>query len=262
MRRAFPTLIASVPFLLISAGVAAQESQPMHAPDWRAPQHIAPLYFPPKPNAPFTATAVTLWVHTLPGGSTLSMQNRRRVARDADGRIYQERATFAPVPRTGLRESRVYATEYDDPIEHKRYRCMPEAKVCNLFGYSAAADMAIVPAGLQPDRTTFITREDLGVESLDGLEVQHSLETTTLYSGSVGNTRTILRTCEYWYSPALGINVKVVRHDPRDGDQTLWLENVSLSAAEPGAFTLPAGYQIVDHRHPESQDQVRESDSQ
>jgi hypothetical protein len=38
----------------------AQDAGPAHAPDGRAPQLISPLYFSPKPNAPFTATARTV----------------------------------------------------------------------------------------------------------------------------------------------------------------------------------------------------------
>jgi hypothetical protein len=262
MQRALLVLVAACSCLAMPSGIAAQGSEPMHAPDWRAPQRITPLYFPPRPNAPFSATAVTLWVRTLPDGSTVSSQNERPVARDSDGRVYQQRATFVPLPRTAGVESRAYAADYDDPVEHKWYHCMPEAKICNLFGFYAPAKTAILPAGLQPDKTTFITRENLGVESLAGLEVQHSRETTTLYSGAVGNTRTFLRMCEYWYSPALGINIKVKRHDPRDGDQTLWLKDVSLSEPEPERFKIPADFRIVDHRHPESQDQVQADDSQ
>jgi hypothetical protein len=108
----------------------------------------------------------------------------------------------------------------------------------------------VVPAGRQPDKTTFLTREDLGVDTFAGLDVQKSSETTTLYRESVGNTRTILRTVEYWYSPALGVNVQVKRHDPRDGDQTLWLTDVSLTAADPDKFKAPADYRIIDHRPP------------
>jgi hypothetical protein len=262
MRRTFPALIAACTFLAMPVLATAQDSEPIHGPDWRAPQRITPQYFSPKPDAPFSATAVTLWVRTLPDGSTVSSQNSRQVARDTDGRIYQQRATFVPLPKTANAESRVYATDYDDPIEHKWYHCMPAIKICNLFGYYVPANMAIVPTGLQPDKTSFITREDLGSETLAGLEVQHSRETTTVYSGAVGNTRTILRTCEYWYSSALGINIKVKRQDPRDGDQTLWLKDVSLSEPEPLKFKIPADYRIVDHRHPEAQDQVQADDSQ
>ncbi|MGH9343612.1 MAG: hypothetical protein ACRD19_07620 [Terriglobia bacterium] len=42
----------------------------------------------------------------------------------------------------------------------------------------------------------------------------------------------------------------MVRHDPRYGDQTLWLTQLSLSAPDPSVFQPPAAYRIVDHRHP------------
>src|ERR1700759_3532696 len=108
---------------------------------------------------------------------------------------------------------------------------------------------ALVPAGPQPDGKTYLTREDLGAETFAGLEVRPSRETLTIYSQAVGNTKTILRTVEYWYSPALGVNVQVKRHDPRDGDQTLWLTDVSLDAPEPEKFKVPADYRVVDFRN-------------
>ena len=254
-----PTLAALIASALLATPVLAigQQNEPMHAPDWRAPQRITPIYISPRANAPFSATAATLWVRTLADGSTVNLQNEREVARDAEGRIFQERATFVPSPNPKRAGSQVYATQYDDPTEHKSYRCVPPGKVCNLVGYDAPADTPMTPAGLQPDKTSFIAREDLGMEVLDGFEVQHSRETTTLYSGAAGNTRTILRVCEYWYSPALGINLKVKRHDPRDGDQTLWLEKISQSEPDAQTFKVPAEYRIVDHLHPLTQEQVQ-----
>ena len=226
----------------------AQDGGPAHAPDGRAPQLISPLYFAPKPNAPFTATAKTVWVRTLPDGSTVTSENSRLVTRDNDGRIFQQRVTFVPVPNDGKREMWVHARDYTDPVEHIHYHCDTGPKVCTLFYYYAPVADAVAPAGRQADRTTFVTREDLGVDTFAGLDVQKSRETTTLYTETVGNTRTILRTVEYWYSPALGVNVQVKRHDPRDGDQTLWLTDVSLSAADPEIFKVPADYRVIDER--------------
>ena len=93
-----------------------------------------------------------------------------------------------------------------------------------------------------------VARENLGTDTFEGLDVQRSRETFTFYKQSIGNTNTILRIVDYWYSPALGINVKVVRHDPRDGDQTLWLTDISQSAGDPQSFKVPEGYRIIDHR--------------
>lgn len=239
--------------LLAAAPLAGgQAQQPTHAPDFRARQRIAPLYFPPKPNAPFMAIAHTTWVQILPDGSTVTHQNARVVARDMDGRIFQERRTFVPVPNPTNQQSVAYETEYDDPVAHAVYRCTPAARVCNVFAYYPQPS-GEPRAGLQPDGTTYLTRENLGADTFAGIDVERSRETYTFYRASIGNTNTILRTIDYWYSPELGVNVQVKRHDPRDGDQTLWLSDLSLTPASPEYFRIPAGYRIIDHRRPAPQ---------
>jgi hypothetical protein len=195
------------------------------------------------------AIAKTEWVRTLPDGSTVTVQNARVVARDADGRIFQERRTFVPVPDNGKRESVAYATEYLDPVEHTLYRCDPGQKTCNLFEYNDPGSEPILAPGLQPDKTAYLTRENLGTDTFAGLEVQRSRDTLTLAAQSVGNSKTILRSTDFWYSPELGVNVQVKRRDPRDGDQTLWLTDLSLTAAAPETFKVPAAYRVIDHRN-------------
>jgi hypothetical protein len=235
----------------------------MHAPDGQAPQLISPLYFPPRPNAPFTAVAKTVVVRTLPDGSTVTAQNERHVARDAEGRIFEERVTFVPVPDDGTRKMRVHAVDYSDPVNHTWYHCDMGPKVCQLGEYHGGLVEAVAgPVGLQPDQRTYLTRENLGTDTFAGIEVQRSRETLTLATESVGNTRTILRTVDYWYSPALGLNVQVKRHDPRDGDQTLWLTDVSLSSPDPETFKVPAGFSVIDHRHPQRINEAQSTDPQ
>jgi len=249
MRRFAPAIVAVSVVLSCSPGSMAQDAGPSHAPDGRGQQLISPLYFSYKADAPFTATAKTVVVRTLPDGSTVTVENARQVMRDSEGRIFQERVTFVPLPNNGRREMRVHARDYSDPVEHTLYHCDTGPRVCNLYDYhGVAATDHLLPAGLQPDGTSFLTREDLGVDTFEGLEVQKSRETTTVYRESVGNTHTILRTVEYWYSPALGVNVQVKRHDPREGDQTLWITNVSLTAADPDKFKIPADYRVIDQR--------------
>jgi hypothetical protein len=256
MTRRLPKSISRLIFagLALAAVVccSAQDSGPMHAPDGQAPLLISPLYLPPKPNAPFTAVAKTLVVQTLPDGSTVTSQNERHVARDMDGRIFEERVTFVPVPDDGRRKMRVHAVDYFDPVSHTWYHCDTAPKVCQLREYyDQFVEAPASPVGLQPDQRTYLTRENLGTDTFSGLDVQRSRETLTLATESVGNTRTILRTVDYWYSPALGVNVQVKRHDPRDGDQTLWLTDVSLSAPDPEIFKIPADFSVIDHRHPQ-----------
>lgn len=244
MRLAFGLLWACL-LLAWATVLAAQDAS--HAPDFRAPERIAPLYFSPTAGAPFTAIVHTTWARTLPDGSTETHENARVVARDNDGRVFQERRTFVPVPNPQNEQSMVSATQYDDPMAHVQYRCFPNGRVCNefpLFAFTARE----IPAGLQPDGTTYLTRENLGADTFAGLDVVRTRETFSFYRASVGNTKTILRTVDYWYSPALGVNMQVVRHDPRDGDQKLWLSDLVETAPEAQWFRVPDGYQIVDHR--------------
>lgn len=261
MMRLFFTPILTALVLSVPAGIAAQDAGPAHAPDGRAPQLISPLYFPPKPNAPFTALARTTVVRTLPDGSTVTNENARHIARDGNGRIFQERVTFVPVPGDGSLKMRVHAIDYEDPVGRTWYHCSTAEQVCQLREYHARFVEGVeAPEGLQPGGRTYLTRENLGVETFAGLEVQHSRETWTLATESVGNTKTILRTVEYWYSPELGVNVQVKRHDPRDGDQTLWLTDLSRSSPEPETFKVPADYRVVDHRRPQPVEDAQPSD--
>ena len=245
-------LILAVLAILLSLRFAsvltAQDTGPTHAPDFRAQERIAPLVFTPKLNAPFMAIAKTTWVRILPDGSTETHENERVVARDMDGRIFQERRTFTPVPNVKNEQSQAYFLVYSDPVAHAIYECNVPANLCNLSAYFEPASQPDRPAGLQPDGMSFLTRENLGVDTFEGIDVQRSRETFTFYKQSVDNTKTILRVIDYWYSPDLGVNVKVVRHDPRDGDQTLWLTNISRTAADPSTFQVPSSYRVLDRR--------------
>lgn len=199
------------------------------------------------------AIARTRVVRIMPDGATQTSENQRVIARDMEGRLFQERRTFVPVPNPGNRQSLDRMNEYSDPVAHALYRCNPTAKVCDEFNYFPRNVATEQKAGVQPGGRTYLTRENLGGEVIEGQQVLHTRETLTIYAETAGNSKNILRTVDYWYSPLLGVNVKEERHDPRDGDQALWLTDLNLSAPDPSAFQVPSRYRIVDHRHPQAQ---------
>jgi hypothetical protein len=65
------------------------------------------IVIPPKLNAPFTLLLETEWVRELPDGGSITTINKRRIARDTEGRIYMERWFLVPKGRkTGKRNRR------------------------------------------------------------------------------------------------------------------------------------------------------------
>jgi hypothetical protein len=171
-------VIAAFFCLFGSAYLTAQGEAPMHAPDFRAQQVLIALYFGPKPNAPFTATAKTVWVKIMPDDSTITTWNERAVARDMEGRVFQERRFL--VPDNSKDPPEVRALQFTDPVERVRYDCDPNSRSCDLSNYYAPPGIQpLTPEGLQPDGTTYLTRENLGVDTFEGLEVERSRETFT-----------------------------------------------------------------------------------
>ena len=74
------------------------------------------------------------WIRQLPDGSNITLKNRRTIARDAQGRIFQERRYF--VPDDGKHESTATQIEISDPTTHQRYVCRPAERFC---GWSSSS---------------------------------------------------------------------------------------------------------------------------
>ena len=89
-----------------------------------------------------------------------------------------------------------------------------------------------------------LKKEDLGVQTINGISAQGTRYTHTIPAGQMGNEKVIVVTSERWYSPDLQIVVKTTRNDPRFGETTYTV--TSLQRQEPAAalFTVPADYTV------------------
>src|SRR5579862_2224849 len=90
------------------------QSPTVHAPDGGTRQILTSIAVPALPNSPFSATVNTEWTRYLDDGSTLVVANHRQVARDSQGRVFQERSSFAPADR-GPQATHVTMVEIADP---------------------------------------------------------------------------------------------------------------------------------------------------
>ncbi len=210
------------------------------------------IVIPPKAKAPFTLILETEWARGLADGGTITTVNKRRMARDAEGRIYQER--WLLVPKNGKRESVITAIQISDPIAHTLYSCFPHdaKKRCQLVTYTPSPATVFNfqgPASLQfADGSGDIVRVDLGKQLVSGVEAAGTRVTVHYNAGTFGNDRPMTIDREFWYAAQLGFNLLSKRSDPRIGSQTFTVTNLTLADPDPKLFGLPEGFTVVDER--------------
>jgi hypothetical protein len=88
--------------------------------------------------------------------------------------------------------------------------------------------------------------ESLGVKTIDDVTVEGTRTTTTIPMGAIGNDRDINIVYEKWYSKELQMTVFSKHNDPRFGEQTYRLSNISRKNPAISLFTPPADYKDKD----------------
>jgi hypothetical protein len=244
-------LLSSLLLLPVTLCSAQEKSaEPTHAPDGGTTERFASIFISSKTGAPFTATVHTEWIRHLPDGSQITLVNHRTVARDGNGRIYQERAYF--VPNDGKHESFVTQIEISDPLTNQLYICRTADQVCHVrdFSLNAGRDFASVVTPAKAGTPGFSV-ENLGTQYISGVETIGTRETHVLAAASYGNESPILERKEFWYSPQLDINLITKREDPRfSSQQNFEVTNLSLGEPDAKLFKPPAGNKIFDLRNP------------
>ena len=94
--------------------------------------------------------------------------------------------------------------------------------------------------------TDNMQHEELGVQSFNGVLATGTRNTLTIPEGQIGNDRDIHVVNERWYSDDLQMLVKTVNSDPRFGENTYELTNVSRSEPDPALFQIPPDYTVVE----------------
>ncbi|MGD0298728.1 MAG: hypothetical protein ABSE86_16615 [Bryobacteraceae bacterium] len=88
--------------------------------------------------------------------------------------------------------------------------------------------------------------EDLGIQVIEGVNAQGVRSTRTITTGEIGNEKPIEIVTEVWTSPDLKTIVMSKRTDPRSGEQTFRLTNITRSEPDPALFTVPADFKTVE----------------
>ena len=86
--------------------------------------------------------------------------------------------------------------------------------------------------------------ESLGKQMIEGVEAEGTRVTITIPAGEIGNTLPIEVIDETWHSSELQLVVMSKHRDPRSGETTYRLTNLSRSEPDRSLFEVPADYTV------------------
>lgn len=229
----------------------------------------------PVVGAPYSATTTNENVQTLADGTSITQTTTGTVARDSQGRTRRDASlptignlSVTDAPHLVFIQDPVAQTAYVLNLTDKTAQKMPAGPMSvNTSGPAGGGAKFVMrvegsmPAGGPPPLPTpgivmqkadfandqdKAATEDLGTQTMEGVEATGMRTTRTIPTGEIGNDRPISIVTEVWTSPDLKTVVYSKRTDPRMGEQTFQLTNIVRSEPDASLFTVPSDFKIVD----------------
>lgn len=205
-------------------------------------------------NKPFSATEERHSLQVLGDGTRIENSQTNRLYRDAEG-------------RTRVEEMNGTVSIYD-PTTNTRVELDPATKTAykggsltrffsdsgtGFFGYVTGSGnffsgrpAPVIRGGNAANMQGVMseTTENLGTQSVNGVNATGVRTTMTIPKGQIGNNRDIKVMTERWSSNDLQMLVKSVNSDPRFGDTTYQLTKITQGAPDAALFQIPSDYAV------------------
>ncbi|HUJ41026.1 MAG TPA: hypothetical protein VLW54_10795 [Candidatus Acidoferrales bacterium] len=244
--------IGAAALLVCSLGAFAQAPPPPGDPGPHGPRHGGgPMEFgrfemgligKTVAGAPYSAQIVTQHTQTLGDGTHVSVQSSGAVYRDSAGRVRREMSLPGLGMLTGS-DSAPRAVFISDPVAGYHYV---------LHADSQSADRMPLPPAFngkehfrQRDNDQ-VVKESLGTQMIEGVQAEGTRITKTIPVGAIGNDKPIQIVTERWYSPDLQVVVLFKHSDPRFGESSMRLTNISRTQPAASLFAVPSNYTVND----------------
>jgi hypothetical protein len=223
----------------------------------------------PVKGQPYSAEGVTQTTQTLADGSHILNSSSSMLYRDSEGRERREeslgklgawhaeggpaKAVFIsdPVAKVNYSLDAASHTAHKMGIPGGIATVKPGQKVAISKGFSTTT------SGTGPGNMLFVeTRvlgggeksaekvENLGAQTMEGVQVEGTRTTVTIPAGQIGNERDINVVNERWYSSELQVLVMSRHSDPRMGETVYKLTNINRAEPLHSMFEVPADYTI------------------
>ena len=224
-------------------------------------------------GAPYSADTVTESAQVLADGNRIVRRSATHVWRDSGGRTRTEETNAQGVQSVMITDPTSGETWVLDPQARTAFRSgvfVYGAKGGVVGGMTAVGPTPPPPLPPPPPPPASagavgvtgglwkaeegvkvegqVTREDLGQQKIEGLNVTGTRTTTVIPAGAIGNEQPIKVVSEQWYSPELQLLVLTKFSDPRSGETTFRVTNVSRSEPDRSLFTVPPDYTIKESK--------------
>jgi hypothetical protein len=232
-------------------------------------------------GAPYSAQAVNESIQTLADGNRLVRRSTSQLFRDSEGRTRREES--GPAKMSGDQSQTIFINDpvagfnYVLNTRDKSAHKMPSTsfnvtwtsddgknveKVITVEGKAearikrrsedhevmvkgpAAGGVFVHSGSPEPYASAKGQKESLGKQLFDGVEAEGTRVTLTIPAGEIGNEQPIYIITERWYSPELQITVMTRHNDPRFGETTYRLTNISRTEPARALFEPPSDYTI------------------
>jgi hypothetical protein len=200
-------------------------------------------------GAPYSAQVTTEVVQTLADGNKITRQMTSSLYRDSDGRTRREQTLGSVGPFMASHGSpRVFVS---DPVAGTRFVLSPTKKEAIMFPQPPARNgdgprqhggHGNGPKTGAPERQT----ENLGKQTIAGIEAEGTRTTVTLPAGAIGNEAPIQIVSERWYAPTLQTVILRKHSDPRFGDTTTTWTGIKTAEPDHSLFVVPSDYTVKD----------------
>jgi hypothetical protein len=226
--------LLSVAILSAPLGFGQQTTTTTPPPYRGVNVRIDGVFVTPVPSVPFSAVVELESSQVLPDGSTDEKKTFNNIARDAAGRIYNERRSMTPASFNGT--PRILMMHIYDPESRLNTFLDPSTHIARQSVFNKP--MVDPASGSQG--------EDLGSDMMENVEVHGTRKSRTIPAEFSGTGQAIVITDEYWYSADLHLNMLVKHNDPRTGEQTVTVTHLNRSEPDEARFQIPASYKVVD----------------
>lgn len=213
-----------------------------------------------KPH-PYTAQFRTTRVQTLANGATITTVSTQTRVADSQGRTLIAQATFNPGSADVIAVS--WVTVYD-PVESTRIMWSEDSRQarvirfpldqspgCQTSGTAIVGHRQVMPRttahAISPasPAATPAPPEDLGVETIQGIEAHGYRTTRTIPTGQVGNDRPLVTVVESWRAPSLDLELRHIEDGPESGRIVMELVSIDLNEPPVSTFQPPEGFEVT-----------------